>query len=90
MKDSTRKILYFLYGPFIRIFNFFVTSYRSNRKVLDDFLSREKVSSLLRALAVIFLILWVVIFAIAPEEKRKELTQTIKQNFEQWRSPAGN
>lgn len=90
MKDSTRKILYFLYGPLIRIFNFFVTSYRSNRKSLDDFLSKKRVSSFLRALAVIFLILWIVIFTFAPEEQRKELTRAVKQSFQQWQSTDDN
>lgn len=86
MKDNLKKLFYFLYGPLFKVFDFFVLSYRSNRKRLKDFLGREKVSSLLRALAVIFLILWIVTFYLAPEEKRKELTQTIKQSFEQWQS----
>lgn len=88
MREDWKKLFHFLYGPLFRVYDFFVLSYRSNRKRLNDFLGRKKVSSTLQILAVIFLILWIVIFSFAPEEKRHELTNAIKQSFDQWQSSA--
>ena len=88
MKPDFRKIIYFLYGPLIIVLGFFMRSYKANRERLDNFLTKEKVSSFLKVVAVIVLLAWIVIFSFAPEEKRKELTLEIKQAFDNINSSA--
>lgn len=61
-------------------------SYKTNRERLDKFMTREKVSSFLQGMAVVILVIWIVIFYFAPDEKRNELTQEIKQSFETLKS----
>lgn len=86
MKQGFKKVFQFLYGPIIALVVFFMSSYKANRERLDDILKRKNVSSFLQGLAVIFLIIWIVIFSFAPDEKRDELTQEIKQSFEKFNS----
>lgn len=88
MKDLLKKIFYFLYGPFFTVLGFFMRSYKANRERLDRLMAQEKVSSFLKGAAIIFLVIWIVIFYFAPDEKRKELTQEIKQSFDKWNSSA--
>lgn len=86
MKESYKKIFDFLYGPFFAVLDFFMRNYKANRDRLDNVLSSKKVSSFLQGLAVILLIIWIIIFSFAPDEKRNELTQQIKQGFEKYGS----
>ncbi len=87
MKDLAQKTFCFLFGPLFSVINFFMRHYKANRERLDSFQAREKVSSFLQGAAVIMLLIWIVIFYFAPEEKRKELTLEIKQGFDKWSSP---
>ena len=82
MKPTVKKIFDFLYGPFFAVLDFFMRHYKANRERLDNFMSKEKVSSFLQGLAVVILVIWIITFYFAPEEKRKELTQEMKQSFE--------
>ena len=86
LKPTAKKIFDFLYGPFFAVLDFFMRHYKSNRERLDNFMSKEKVSSFLQGLAVLILVVWIVVFYFAPEEKRKQLTQEIQQSFEQLKS----
>lgn len=88
MKQDFKKIFRFLYGPLFAVVDFFMLTYRANRDRVDKVLSRKKVSTFLQGLAVVFLIIWIIIFTFAPEEKRNELTQAIMQGFEKINSPA--
>ena len=86
MKEVFKKIFQFLYGPFFAVLDFFMRSYRANRERLDRALSGKNVSSFFRGLAVVILVIWIVIFYFAPDEKRGELTKEIKQSFEKLKS----
>ena len=81
MEQSLKKLFQFLYGPIFFIIDFFMRSYRANRDIQKNFFSREKISSILQALAVILLILWVATFIFADTEDRDRLTVEIKQNM---------
>jgi hypothetical protein len=83
LKPTAKKIFDFLYGPFFAVLDFFMRHYKSNRQRLDNFISKEKVSSFFQGLAVLILVTWIVVFFFAPEEKRKQLMQEMNQNFEQ-------
>lgn len=86
MKPTTKKIFDFLYGPFFAVLDFFMRHYKANRERLDNFMNKEKVASFLRGLAVLILVVWIVVFYFAPEDKRKQLTQEMQQSFEQLKS----
>ncbi|MFT7672886.1 MAG: hypothetical protein ACI845_001296 [Gammaproteobacteria bacterium] len=82
LKPTAKKIFDFLYGPFFTVLDFFMRHYKANRVRLDNFISKEKVSSFLQGLAVLILVIWIVVFYFAPEDKRKLLTQEVQQSFE--------
>lgn len=86
MKPTAKKIFDFLYGPFFAVLDFFMRHYKANRERLENFLSKEKVSSFLQAFAVLILVIWIIVFYFAPEDKRKQLTQEMQQSFEQIKS----
>jgi hypothetical protein len=86
LKPTTRKIFDFLYGPFFAVLDFFMRHYKSNRERLDNFMGKKKVASFLRGLAVLILVVWIVVFYFAPEDKRQQLTQEMQQGFEHLKS----
>ena len=86
LKPTAKKIFDFLYGPFFAVLDFFMRHYKSNRERLNNFMSKEKVSSCLQGLAVLILVIWIIVFYFAPEDKRKQLTQEMQQSFEQLKS----
>jgi hypothetical protein len=83
LKPAVKKIFDFLYGPFFAVLDFFMRHYKSNRTRLDNFIGKEKVATFFQGLAVFILVTWLVVFTLAPEEKRKQLMQEMSQNFEQ-------
>ncbi len=90
MTTDYKKILYFLFGPLLAVIVFFMRSYRANRDRLDGFLSRKKVMSMLQGLAIVILIVWIVVFSFASEERRGELTRQIKQGYDNLINSPGN
>ncbi|NNE62914.1 MAG: hypothetical protein HKN34_02415, partial [Gammaproteobacteria bacterium] len=64
--------------------------YKTNRERLDNLLSRKNVTSILQGLAIIILIIWIAVFSFAPEERRGELTQQIKQSYDELMNPSKN
>jgi hypothetical protein len=86
LKPTTKKIFDFLYGPFFAVLDFFMRHYKANRERLDNFMGKEKVASFLRGLAVVILVVWIVVFYFAPEDKRKLLTMEVQEGFEQLKS----
>lgn len=81
MKESSQRIIQFLFGPLLAVIGFFMRHYSANRLRLNNLLKREKIKSFFQGLAIIILIIWVVVFYFAPEEKRGELTEQIKKQF---------
>lgn len=90
MSAGYKKILHYLFGPLLTVIVFFMRSYKANRERLDGFLSRKKVMSFLQGLAIFILVVWIVVFAFAPEERRGELTRQIKQGYDNLMNPSGN
>lgn len=88
MTANYKKVLYFLFGPLLTVIVFFMRSYKANRDRLHDFLSRKRVTSVLQGMAIIILVVWIVVFSLAPEERRSELTRQIKQGYESLTNPS--
>ena len=81
MARSVSQWIEFLYGPIFKVIGFFYRIYTANRARLDRVLSNARVAGLLRALAVIVLIGWILVWYLAPEDSRHRLTDEIKQIF---------
>jgi hypothetical protein len=81
-----QKIFQFLYGPFFAVLDFFMRNYRANRQRLGSLLSNKKIASVLQMAAVVLLIIWIIIFAFAPEDSRERLTNAVKQGFGELKS----
>ena len=81
MDKPWQKIFQFLYGPFFAVLDFFMRNYRANRQRLGILLSNKKIATVLQGAAVVLLIIWIIIFAFAPQESRDKLTKAVKQSF---------
>jgi len=78
---SVSQWIEFLYGPIFKVIGFFYRVYTANRARLDRVLGNARIAGLLRALAVIVLIGWILVWALAPEDSRHRLTEEVKQAF---------
>ena len=72
----------FLYGPFFRVIGFFYRTYTANRARFAQLTAGQKVASFIRAMTVLILVAWLLIFAFASDESRNRLTDEFKQSIE--------
>lgn len=71
----------FLYGPLFRVIGFFYRTYKSNRDRVAAIMAKEKVSALMKFLAILFLLGWILVWLFASDESRTRLTDEIKQTI---------
>lgn len=90
MQEKYAKWIDFLYGPFFRVIGFFYRIYSANRARVDRLRENHRVASLLRALTVIVLLGWILVWALAPDDDRHRLTDEIKQTLGLEAPSAGN
>ena len=90
MPRSFKEWIEFLYGPIFRVIGFFYRVYIANRARVDRLLQNQRVASLLRALTVILLLGWILVWALAPDDDRHRLTDEIKQTLGLDSPPADN
>ena len=72
----------FLYGPFFRVIGFFYRTYTANRARMAKLTGGQKAASFIRAMTVLILIAWLLIWAFASDESRTRLTDEFKQSIE--------
>jgi len=78
---SVSQWIDFLYGPIFRVIGFFYRVYTANRARVDRLLGNARVAGLMKALAILVLICWILVWYLAPEESRRLLTDEIKQTL---------
>lgn len=78
---SASKWIDFLYGPFFRVIGFFYRTYKANRQRVARLLAGEKISAVMKFLAILFLLGWILIWIFASEESRTRLTDEVKQTI---------
>jgi hypothetical protein len=71
----------FLFDPPFRLVGFFYRAYHANRDRFSWFASRQWVSSGLRKVTVLTLFLWIVIWLLASDESRDQLTNAVRENI---------
>jgi hypothetical protein len=71
----------FLYGPLFRVIGFFYRTYKANRDRVSAIMAREKVAALMKFLAILFLLGWILVWLFASDESRTRLTDEIKQTI---------
>jgi hypothetical protein len=81
MRKRYARWIDFLYGPFFRIIGFFYRIYTINRARFERFKANQKVSALLRVLAVLVLAGWLLIWIFASEESRSRLVDEVRQTI---------
>lgn len=72
----------FLYGPLFRVIGFFYRSYTANRARFARLTGSAGMSMLLRALAILILVAWILIWYFAPDEERNRLTEEVQKSFD--------
>ena len=78
MTKPYQKWIQFLYGPIFKVIGFFYRSYTSNRELLENLKSREKMASFIKNAAVIILLGWIIIWYFAPEGSSDRLQKEVK------------
>ena len=81
MQKSYAKWIDFLYGPFFRVIGFFYRTYTANRARVAALKANQKVSALLKILAVLVLVGWILSWFFASDESRQRLTDEVKQSI---------
>lgn len=71
----------FLVQPPFRLIGFFYRTFRGNRDRLAGFTSTPWVSQGLRKIMVLTVLVWIVIWLLAPDDSRNRLTEAIKNSF---------
>lgn len=89
MSKSVSKWIDFLYGPFFRVIGFFYRTYKANRDRVARFMSNDRVSAIMKLLAILFLLGWILVWMFAPEESRTRLSDEIKQTIGGFDSGSG-
>ena len=82
MQKSYPRWVEFLYGPFFKVIGFFYRAYTANRARVEKLKTGRKFSMFLRALAVAVLLGWILIWALAPDEAGKRLTDEVRQSLD--------
>lgn len=81
MQKSYAKWIDFLYGPFFRVIGYFYRTYTANRARVAALKANQKVAALLKILAVLVLVGWILTWFFASEESRQRLTDDVKQSI---------
>lgn len=81
MQAKYRKWIDYLYGPYFKFIGFFYRIFSANRARVERLKSSERVTALLRFLAVAVLLLWILIWLFASEDSRNRLTEEMKQTI---------
>jgi predicted transporter len=89
VSKSVSKWIDFLYGPFFRVIGFFYRTYKANRDRVARFMSNDRVSAIMKLLAILFLLGWILVWMFAPEESRTRLSDEIKQTIGGFDSGSG-
>ena len=81
MEKSYAKWIDFLYGPFFRVIGFFYRTYTANRARVAALKANQKVAAVLKMLALLILVAWILTWFFASEESRQQLTDEVKQSI---------
>jgi hypothetical protein len=80
----------FLYGQIFRVIGFFYRTYTANRTRVARIRENAGVAAVLRVLAVLLLVGWILIWYLAPDDSRDRLNDEIRQVFGEYGEPTGN
>lgn len=80
----------FLYGPLFRVIGFFYRTYTANRARFARLTESAGISILLKSLAVLILIGWILIWYFAADEDRNRLTEEVQRTLDGIGGSKGN
>lgn len=81
MRKSYAKWIDFLFGPLLWVVGFFYRSYIANRARVVTLKTNAKVAGLLKAITVLVLAGWILIWFFASDESRTRLVDEVKQSI---------
>lgn len=81
MGKSFAEWIDFLYGPIFRVIGFFYRIFTANRARFERIRQSAGIALLLRALAVLILVGWFLVWYFAPNDSRNRLTNEIRQTL---------
>lgn len=89
MGKSFSQWIDFLYGPIFRVIGFFYRAYTANRARFERFIQSAWIAPLLRALAVLVLVGWILVWYFAADDSRARLSNEVRQIFGESEQPTG-
>jgi hypothetical protein len=81
VNKSLSEWIDFLYGPIFRVIGFFYRVYTANRARVERFKQTAGIATVLRALTVLVLIGWILVWYFAPDESRDRLSDEIRKTL---------
>ena len=81
MAKPYQQWIQFLYGPIFKVIGFFYRAYTTNRGLIDNLKSQDKMASFIRNASIIILLGWILIWYLAPEGSSDRLTEEVKETI---------
>ena len=81
VNKSLSEWIDFLYGPIFRVIGFFYRVYTANRARFERFKQNAGIATALRALAMLMLVGWLLVWYFAPDDSRDRLSDEIRKTF---------
>jgi hypothetical protein len=81
MQTRFAKVIHFLYGPYFKVVGFFYRIYTANRARVARFKANQTFAAIVRGLAVLMLVVWILIWLFASEESRTRLIDDVRQSI---------
>jgi len=75
------RIIQFLYGPYFKVTGFFYRIYSANRARVERLKASQIFSVILRALTLLVLLGWILIWLFASDESRTGLVDEVRQSI---------
>ena len=82
MGKSFSEWIDFLYGPIFRVIGFFYRTYTANRERFARLTASAWVSMFLKAMAVLVLVGWFLVWYFADEQDRSRLTEEVQRSLD--------
>jgi hypothetical protein len=82
VRKSFSEWIEFLYGPIFRVIGFFYRTYTANRARFARVTESAGVSLILKAMAVLLLVGWLLVWYFATDEDRTRLTDEVQRSLQ--------
>ena len=88
MNKRYQRWIQFLYGPIFIVIGFFYRIYKSNRDWVKGLKSGDKISFFIRHATIVILVIWLLVWYLAPEGGSDRLSDEVIQTIDGMKIPS--